>query len=296
MKKRLFTTALAIGAAGMLALSGCTAGDSTGASGDSKGTIDIGLFNWDEAIAVSNLWKHVLEEEGYEVNLTDADPGAVFLGLSEGDFDVVLDVWLPLTHKDYLEEYGDKIVELGAWNDEAVLTIAVNEDAPIDSLEELADNADLFNNQIVGIEPGAGLTTVTTDTVIPTYGLEDMEYTTSSTPAMLSELKAATSAGENIAVTLWRPHWAYDAFPLKDLKDPKGTLGDAESLYSYGSMTFEDDFPEVAERMKAFRMDSETLHSLENAMFNENDDPSNYGAIITEWLADNPDFADSLAK
>ena len=79
----------------------------------------------------------------------------------------------------------------------------MNADAPIDSLEELAANADLFDNRIVGIEPGAGLTEATEQTRSRSYGLEGMDFLTSSTPAMLTELKAATDAGENIAVTLW---------------------------------------------------------------------------------------------
>nr|WP_244304829.1 glycine betaine ABC transporter substrate-binding protein [Leucobacter viscericola] len=277
----------------LLAFSGFAANNS---QAESKGTIKIGLFNWDEAIAVSHLWKHVLEEEGYNVELTEADPGAVFLGLADGDFDLVLDVWQPNTHAEYLKKYGDDIVKLGEWNDEAKLTIAVNENAPIDSLDELAKNADKFNNQIIGIEPGAGLTKVTTEKVIPSYGLEKMDYTTSSTPAMLSELKAATKADENIVVTLWQPHWAYDAFPLKDLKDPKNTLGKAETLNAYGSSTFEKDFPEVAGWMKNFKMDSEKLNSLENVLLNENDDPAKYDEIITTWLADNKEYADSLTS
>lgn len=296
MKKRIFTGALALGAATALALTGCASGGSTSgeAGGDDK-SITIGLFNWDEDIAVSHLWKAILEDEGYEVSLEEADPGPVFQGLADGDYDAVLDVWLPLTHASYLEQYGDDIVELGAWNDEAKLTFAVNADAPIDSLDELAANADLFGNTIVGIEPGAGLTQATEEAVIPGYGLEGMNFITSSTPAMLTELDNAMTAGDNIVVTLWRPHWAYDAYDIKDLEDPKGALGDAESLYSYGSSTFVDDQPQVAEWLKNFKMSSDQLHSLENLMFNEND-TDDYQPIVREWMADNQEYVDSLTK
>lgn len=297
MKKRFITGAVALGAAAALALTGCSSGGSGGSGssgeGDGKGTVTIGMFNWDEDIAVTHLWKAVLEEQGYEVDIESADPGPVFKGLADGAYDTVLDVWLPLTHATYLEEYGDKIVELGAWNDEALLTIAVNADAPIDSLEELAANADLFGNKLVGIEAGAGLTETTENAVIPGYGLEKMDYIVSSTPAMLTELDTAMARGDNIAVTLWRPHWAYDAYDLKDLKDPKGTLGDAESLYSYGSSTFTEDFPEVAEWISNFKMSSDQLHSLENKMFNEYDG-DDYEPIIAEWISENQEYVDSL--
>ncbi len=293
MKNPTRTGIIAVGAAAVLALSACGGDDASSNDGDSK-EITIGLFNWDEAIAVSHLWEYILEDKGYDVTLENADPGAAFLALSTGDVDALLDVWLPVTHRSYLDSYGDDIVELGAWYDDAKLTIAVNEDAPIDSLTELADNADLFNNQLVGIEPGAGLTEVTEDVVIPTYGLEGFNYMTSSTPAMLSELKTATDNGENIVVTLWRPHWAYDAFPIKDLEDPELTLGEAEIIYSYGSSTFQEDFPEVAQWLSDFTMSSEQLHDLENKLLNENSDPDKYSEIIEQWVSDNQEYVDSL--
>ena len=300
-KRNTFLGALALTSAAALTLTGCagSSDEGTGASdGDAAADrpITIAVFNgWDEGIAASELWKAVLEENGYEVELEYADPAAVYNGIASGDYDVTLDTWLPLTHADYIEEYGDDMVDLGAWNEDAKLTFAVNEDAPIDSIEELADNADLFDSTIYGIESGSGLATVTDAEVIPGYGLEGFEHLTSSTPAMLTELDTATSAGENILVTLWRPHWAYDAFPIKDLEDPKGLLGESEGIHSYASTTFEDDFPEVFEWLSAFEMDSETLYSLENAMFNENDS-DDYEAVVAEWIAANEEYVTSLTS
>src|SRR5690606_8079861 len=187
-------------------------GSEPAATGADAGPITIGIHSgWEEGIAVSHLWQHILEEQGYEVKMETADAGVVFTGLAQGDYDVNFDTGLPATHGPYIEEYGDDIAELGVWFEEAPLTRAVNEDAPIDSLAELAENADLFDNRLVGIESGAGLTKITQEQVIPTYGLEGMDYLISSTPAMLTELSAAIDSGENVVVTLWRPHWAYDA-------------------------------------------------------------------------------------
>ena len=209
MKKRMIAT-LAASAAAALALTGCatdTGAPSGEGTDDTTGAITLAVFNgWDEGIATSELWKAILEDEGYDVTLQYADVAPLFAGLSTGDYDFTTDIWLPVTHNDYIEEFGDDIVDLGAWNDESRLTVAVNEDAPIDSLADLAANADLFGNQIVGIEPGAGLTAAMENAVIPSYGLEGMTFTTSSTAAMLTELQAATDAGENVVVTLWEPH------------------------------------------------------------------------------------------
>ena len=297
-KRRNLLTGLALAGAATLALAGC-AGTSDGdaaTDGPADRPIEIAVFNgWDEGIAASYLWQAILEEKGYDVNLTYADVAPVYQGLAGGDFDIVLDTWLPTTHADYMDRYGDDVDDLGAWNDEAKLTIAVNEDAPIDSLDELAAASGTFGDRIIGIEPGSGLMRITGDDVVPGYGLDGLELVESSTPAMLAELKKATDAGQNIAVTLWRPHWAYNAFPVKDLKDPKGLLGDAESIHSVGAKSFATDFPEVHDWISNFRMPSENLYSLEDAMFNQasGDD---YGPVVKKWIAENQEWVDALTS
>lgn len=294
--KKNLTVGIALAGVAALALTGCSAaGDAGEGSGDRP--ITIAVFNgWDEGIAASELWKNVLEEQGYEVELEYADPAAVYTGIANGDYDLTLDTWLPLTHAQYMETYGDDLVDLGAWNDEAKLTIAVNEDAPIDSLTELADNAHVFGNRLVGIEAGSGLVTVTQDEVIPGYGLEGLDFVTSSTPAMLTELQAATDAGKDIAVTLWRPHWAYNAFPLKDLEDPDGLLGDAEGIHTVTSSNFKDDFPEVNDWLSSFKMDNDTLYSLEDAMFNSGGSGNDYAPAVADWIAENQAWVDALTS
>ena len=289
--RRTFLAGIALTTAAALTLSGCTGGAGAGAK-----SIDIAVFNgWDEGIAASYLWQSILEDKGYKVKLTYADVAPVYEGLSRGNFDVVLDTWLPTTHADYLERYGSKVEDLGAWNDDARLTIAVNADAPIDSLDELAGAADQFGGRIVGIEPGSGLMRVTADDVVPGYGLGSLDLVESSTPAMLAELKKATDAGKNIAVTLWRPHWAYNAFPLKDLADPKGLLGAAESVHSVASTSLAKDHPEVHDWISKFSMPSDKLASLENTMFNAYDG-DDYGPIVKQWIADNQEWVDSLTS
>lgn len=295
MKKRHLLSTLALGSAAALALAGCAG---TGSDGDGEAAskeITIGVFNgWPEGEAVSYLWKLILEDKGYSVDLEYADAGPVFQGVAGGDYDVALDGWLPLTHAAYFEQFGDDIVDLGSWNDDAKLTVAVNADAPIDSLEELAGAADQFDNRLIGIEPGAGLTAATQNEVIPTYGLDGMDFITSSTPAMLAELDSKLDAGENVAVTLWRPHWAYDAYDIKDLADPEGTLGAAESIHTFTRSGFETDHPEVNEWLSEFRMDSEALFSLENVMYNTGEDVTDYTEIVRQWMTENQEWVDSL--
>lgn len=280
-----------------LTLSACASDDADAPS--SAGTtpsknVSIGIHSgWDEGIAVSHLFKVMLEDDGYTVTTETADPGIVYTGLAGGGYDLNFDMWLPTTHADYLEKYGNDLEQLGVWYDDARLTIAVNEDAPITSLDELAGAADAFDNRLVGIEAGAGLTRITQDEVIPGYGLEKIEHVISSTPAMLAELKSRTEAGENVAVTLWRPHWAYAEFPVRDLEDPKGLLGGAEEIHTVARSGFSAEQPDVTALVKAFELSDEQLASLENIMFNE-DEGNDPDASVRTWLEANPTFVEDL--
>ncbi|MPY80397.1 MAG: glycine/betaine ABC transporter substrate-binding protein [Actinophytocola sp.] len=298
-KRTRISQLIACFATASLALTAC--GGDGGAGGGDGGEmadkeITIGVFSgWEEGIAASYLWGHIFEEAGAEVSYQTAEAGPVFAGVSRGQFDISFDAWLPATHKDYWKQYGDKLEDIVTWFDNAPLTIAVNKDAPIKSLAELKANADKFKNQIVGIEPGAGLTQITKEDVMPQYGLSNMKLVTSSTPAMLAELKSAVDKGENIVVTLWRPHWAYSAFPIRDLEDPKDALGAPEEIHAFGKQGFSEEFPTATKWLKNFKMTDEQLSSLEEIMFNKNNGKKNE-ASVEEWLKDNPDFMSSIKE
>lgn len=265
-------------------------------TGEDATDLHIGVFSgWDESYAASYLFKAVLEPMGYTVTTKEYDAAPMYTGLSDGDIDVSFDNWLPITHEDYLDKHGDDMESLGCWYDNAKLTIAVNEDAPIKSLAELNDAAADFGGVLYGIEPGAGLTRVTKEKAVPAYGLDDIEFRESSTPAMLSELKKATSSDRNIAVTLWRPHWAYDGFPIRDLEDPEGAMGEAEFIYSFAKKGFSDEKPNVAQLVKNFVFTDDQLAELENLMFSdEHYAGKDHEAAVAEWLEANPEFVEKL--
>jgi glycine betaine/proline transport system substrate-binding protein len=271
--------------------------DGTGGSGLDGATITIGVFaGWDEGVAASFLWGEVLQGEGATVEYIAADPGPTFEGVAQGDADLAFDAWLPNTHADYWEQYGETVEDFGAWYDEAPLTIAVNEDAPIQSLDELAASADAFGNRIVSIESGSGLYRITRDEVVPTYGLEDMELLDVGTSAMLQELETAINDGNDIVVTLWQPHWAYAAYPIRNLEDPDGVLAAAEEIHSFGRPGFSEDYPEAAEWLNNFKLTEEQLLAIEEIMIVENEAASDaeYEASLEQWLEENPDYIDQL--
>jgi len=250
-------------------------------------SINIGWIPWEEDIAITNLWHAILEENGFEVTQTQADVGPVFDGVATGELDLFMDAWLPNTHSDYWEQYGDRVEDLGAWLDEAPLTWVVPAYVDIDSIADLADNAEMFDSRLVGIEPGSGLARISEEEVMPAYGLDDWDHVTGSTAAMLSELEAAIAAEEPIVVTLWEPHPAYGNFDLKNLDDPEGSLGEPDEIRTIAREGFSDEFPEVAAALQNMDFDAGTLAELEVAVLG---DEGNELEAARTWLNDNRDY------
>lgn len=257
------------------------------------GTVTLGIIpSWTDGTSMAYLWKNVLEGKGYKVEIKEvADAAPLYTGVAQGDVDVYPSAWPEVTHKSYMDQYGDDLEDLGTYYDNAKLTFAVPEYVDIDSIEDLTGCADRFDGRIVGIEPGAGLTEVTKDSVIPDYGLDDYELVTSSTQAMLTELGTAIENKEDIVVTLWRPFWANSVYKVKDLEDPKGALGEPEGLHEIATKGFSEEFPEVAAMMGKAKLSDEQYGALEKLVVdNEGKEPD----AVKQWLEANPDWVATL--
>lgn len=301
--KRIRTMTGILGTAAMaLTLAACggegTADSSSAAEPGSgeKGTITLGFIpSWTDGLSTAYLLEDQLEKLGYTVEMEElTDAGVLYTGLSNGDIDIYPSAWPEVTHASYMERFGDQIEDLGAYYDNAKLTWAVPEYSEITSIAELSDYADVLGGRIIGIEPGAGLTEASLNQVMPTYGLESQfELVTSSTAAMLVELKTAVDAGDEIVVTLWRPFWANSELEMRDLEDPEGALGASEALHFLGRTGFAEDFPEAAEWIGSIKLDDEQYGSLEDTVVNQFGEGREAEAIDS-WLEDNPDAIDTV--
>ncbi|MFG6444536.1 glycine betaine ABC transporter substrate-binding protein [Microbacterium sp. P06] len=296
---RKITSILALGAAASLTLAGCAggAGDSNGGDSEGKGTITLGFLpSWTDGLSTAYLLENQLEALGYTVEMeTLTEAGPLYTALAQGDIDIYPSAWPELTHASYMDEYGDDIEDLGAYYDNAKLTIAVPSYSDIDSIEDLVGNADRFDGKIYGIEPGAGLTKQTQETMLPGYGLDsEYELVTSSTAAMLTELDNAIAAQEDIAVTLWRPFWANDAYDVKDLADPQGLMGDPEALHFLGSAGFAEKYPDAAELIASIQLDDAQYGALEDMVVNEYGEGREAEAV-SAWLEEYPDVIPTVA-
>lgn len=108
--------ALALVAGGMSVFGG-SQDDTAGKDariGDGK-KISIGYIPWDEGIASTFLWKEMLEQRGFEVDVKQYEAGALYTGMANGQIDFQTDSWLPVTHASYWEKYQDRLEDMGSW-------------------------------------------------------------------------------------------------------------------------------------------------------------------------------------
>lgn len=251
----------------VLVAAGC--GGRTATTGQQQKTLNIGTTDWDESVAMSNLFAVLLQKQGYKVNIQTLDVGPLFAGVSQGSLDLFPDTWLPNTHGDYWKQYAGKLQDLGTWYSQATLNLAVPKYmTDVNSISDLQGKQAMFNGNITGIDPGAGETRITKNDVMPAYGLSAYQLQTSSSTAMLVALQKAIDAKQPIVVNLWHPHWAYAKYPIKDLTDPKGAFGKPEQLHFVGRNNFQTDFPQLTTALSKIKMDDATLASLENAVSN----------------------------
>ncbi|GGS97373.1 ABC transporter permease/substrate binding protein [Streptomyces griseoviridis] len=287
--------ALVAGGMGVFGGSGDSASVAGGKNVGEGKKVTLGYVPWDEGVASTFLWKELLEERGYEVEAKQFDAGPLYTALAQGDIDIVTNSWLPTTHAQYWKKYGAKLDDLGSWYDETTLELTVpSYMKDVDSLADLKGRADEFGGKITGIEAGAGEMALLKSKVLKAYGL-DKEYQVvdSSTPAMLTELKRAYGRKKPIVVTLWSPHWAYNDFDLKKLKDPKGAWGSGDGVHTLSRKGLADDDPTLTRWMKDFELDEKQLTSLE-AEINKVGKGKQQDAVRT-WLKKNPGLVDKLA-
>ena len=277
--KNLISFALIVGL--FVSLTACSNSD------DGKEKVSILYPNWVEAVAYSYLSKVVLEEKGYNVELTNLEPGLIYGELSKENSkgDVFLDAWLPNTHADYWEIYGDKLVKLGESFSEGTTGLVVPSYVTINSIEELNANKDKFSSEIIGIGSGAGIHR-DTERAIEAYGLE-LDQITSSGPAMVASLQRAARNEDWIVITGWKPHFKWANHDLKYLEDPKGIYPmDVCAILSRRG--FEEDMPKVADFFKKFNLTEDELYGL-MASIDENGNEE--GARI--WYEANKEMVDS---
>ncbi|CAM4167837.1 glycine betaine ABC transporter substrate-binding protein [Lacicoccus alkaliphilus] len=246
--------------------------------------LTLSYVEWDSEIASTHVMQKVLQDEGYNVEITPLDNAVMWQSIATDEADAMVSAWLPLTHGNLYEEYEDDILDLGPNLEGAAIGMVVPEDFPVDSIADLGDEA---NQTVTAIEPGAGVVQAAERAVDEDYdNLGDWEVQTSSSGAMATELRSAVESGEEIVVTGWSPHWKFQEFDLKYLEDPEGSFGEAETINTIVREDLEADSPHAFTVLDNFYW--ETDH-MEEVML-EIEQGASPQEAAESWVEDNADI------
>ncbi|OPL13944.1 MAG: glycine/betaine ABC transporter substrate-binding protein [delta proteobacterium MLS_D] len=215
--------------------------------------VRIAYVEWDCAASSTTVVQAVLQEEmGYEVEVLPVAAAAMWQAVGTGNVDAMVTAWLPVTHADYYEKVKDNVENLGPIAHGARLGWAVPTYVTIDSIEEVNDNAEKFNGEVIGIDPGAGLMRLS-EKALTEYNLDKIELVEGSDSMMTAALANAIKDEKWVIVTAWSPHWMFGKWDLKYLEDPKGVLGEEEHIDTIVRKGLKEDMPEVYNFLKNFK-------------------------------------------
>lgn len=284
--RRILTAALVL-----VAVSACSGQAQQVGAGDDK-HITIGYVPWAETVATSNLWKVLLEEQGYTVDLKNLEVAALYTGVAQGQIDLFT-TSPPKVHEDYRERFKGKYVDVGQWYDTLVQGFTVPDYVNATSIKDIEGRAAEFGGQIIGIEAGSGLMDDAHEKATKDYNLSGYDIVDGSSPAMLAALDKAIKAKQPVMVTLWQPHWAFEKYQIKLLDDPAGSFGGNDVYKMIASTEFAEN-KAVIDQLAKFHMTPEQLQSLELKI--EAAGQGNEVDAVKAWIKEDQSTVDEWTK
>jgi glycine betaine/proline transport system substrate-binding protein len=252
--------------------------------------IKMAVTNWADVLAVANIAKYALETNLKQpVQFVQADIGIQYQGVARGDLDIMVGGWLPVTHAAYYARYKNDmddvgIIYTGGKNGWAVPTyIPESELSSISDLNKPEVKSKL-NGTIQGIEPGGGLMQASEKT-IKAYDVNGYNLQSSSEAGMLAGVSRAYQSKQWIVATVWSPHWLFQKWQMRYLKDPKGTLGGEEQVHAFASKQFATKFPRADVFFKHFKL---TLADVEAVEF-EGNSTNDYATAAKKFVDSHPE-------
>ncbi|WP_109514555.1 glycine betaine ABC transporter substrate-binding protein [Pseudomonas ovata] len=247
-------------------------------------TINMGTISYEDVTPITGITKKVLEDSGYTVKVTTfSEWGIAYAALSKGDIQILASQ-IDYVAQDYWNKNKNRLEKISPVSHGLYQGVAVPQYVPVDSLEQLNDNAEKFNNRIVGIEPGSGLMNEASQAV-KDYGIK-LNLVEGSSAAMSAALKSAVDRKEWVAVTVWEPSWMAQKYELKFLKDPKGIFAPPQSYYWIGRKGFSAENPQARETLAGIYVPLPVITSING----EVKDGKTMDQAVKDWTDKNADL------
>ena len=175
------------------------------------GKVRFGQVNWTGVSAKTETAAWMLDQLGYDTDVITASVPIMFSSLASDERDAFLGLWLPTQRSMVQDEMEKGTIDLVGKNlPGAKYTVAVSKEAyeaGVKHFSDLAENAEKFDNTILGIEAGNDGNQIIQKMIKDdAYGMDVFKLQPSSEAGMLTEVQRRHRQGEWAAWLGWAPH------------------------------------------------------------------------------------------
>jgi glycine betaine/proline transport system substrate-binding protein len=276
--------------AGLFAMA--TAGMAADAASCQK--VRLSDVGWTDITATTALTSAILEQMGYQGDISQLAVPVTYASMKNKDIDVFLGNWMPSMENDIKAYREDGSVEtLGANLEGAKYTLAVTQGAYDAGLKDFADIAkfkDKLGGKIYGIEPGNDGNRLVLDVIKdPKFGLDGFELVESSEAGMLAQVAKSQAAGEDVVFLGWAPHPMNSNFKISYLTGGDDYFGPnfgGATVYTNVRQGYVAECPNVGKLVSNLKFSMDMENQIMGEILDKGADPKAAGIA---WLKANPD-------
>lgn len=302
----------ALAAASLLAVTAACGGSDSDDSADGI-TIEAGQFSWTAAELQIEILREIADqypELGVsDIESTNLDPAAGWVGIQRGDLDFLTEVNLP-NQQAFADDAADEVNLVSetyggaaqGWFVPSYLVEAGGAAEGLTSIDQLNDYADEVGGVLFDADPG-WVTTEQNAARIEAFGLDQIEHRPSSEAALIAELRRQYNREEPILIYFYRPHWLFAEFDLVQLEEPneyeEGCFTDGGradcaiptlAAWVGARADLQDRVPEFYALLENFQI---SLEEVEVLLSEAEEDGADVEQIAKDWVADNTDTIES---
>lgn len=252
---------------------------------------------WTDITATTAVARELLEPLGYRTRVDTVSVPIAYAGMRNGDFDVFLGNWMPsmASISDPYIERGE-VERLGANLEGAKYTLAVPRyvyDAGVTSVEDLAENAERFEQAIYGIEAGNDGNMIIQEMIDDdAFGLGDWRLRDSSEAGMLAELRSKVQSDEWMVFLGWEPHPMNTNFEMAYLEGADDYFGPdlgGATVYTNTRGGYAEECTNVATLLENLEFTLEMENQLMASIMDDGEEPRD---VARAYLVANPEVLD----
>lgn len=265
----------------------CAAGPAVAVDAIRLGQVSLSFY-----AVTGGVVQHVLEKEGYTVEVIEGSHADIYPKVGTGEVDILAASWLPSAHAGLYKKVENTTFKLAKLYDDARLYWTVPFYVPSVQVSSVADLAKpevraRMSGIIVSLPESTGLTTVGRE-VLKAYGLDAAGYQLKAAPPAewIGTFKQAYEAKEWIVFPLWQPQWMNAVYDLRILEEPKGIYG-KDSAFLIAHQGLKSKLSERAlKHLANIRLSVPAITEMDRLMNVEKLSPRE---AAERWIADNPD-------